>query len=345
MFEYVVFAPNRYPVELDHCGGNPYDIALVSHHWRDIACSTPQLWVILPGNYPQLWGGIVKRSGTLPLRLEWHKKVPETRQDWPPKILEDPSCSGRLQGLNLKPCSRELIRLSRLITPGSSLRHIHMEGEGYDVWDDRRGTRFLTFIQSLPRMTYLGLGGGCVPLFLQGTSAPLTRFSHPNLRRLYLKGLARRVFRFLHLAPLRTLEGLELQVECLKDVFDITCRNPQAVFRDFWAGQGDAPRSLAIFASRSILEITLGQCQHPGREPDSDTNAPLLKFTASGFGEATEDALERLGGVLPLAEVEELVLHNVSLQSSVTECLLRLVPQVKRIVTAGSDAKAAAGVS
>lgn len=226
------------------------------------------------------------------------------------------------------------MRLVRPVVQSSSLQHVHVAGgEEYNVWGDRR--EFLTFIQSLPRMSYLGLEGGCIPLVNPNdtTSPSRARFGHPNLRRLYLKDWAWRVFRFLEFVPLQTLDSLEFQANCTGGVSDIECRNPQRVFQEFWKGRGEAPRSLAVFTSGSVLEIALGQCQTPGH----DANVPLLKFAAAGFKETAQKAWERLSRVLPLGEVKEVV-HNFPPNSSSVNDTLRLVPRASHVI-----AKVAAG--
>jgi hypothetical protein len=98
------------------------------------------------------------------------------------------------------------------------------------------------------------------------------------------------------------------------------------------------PRSLTILWSDYILEITLGQRLIPDHEPEHDANASLLKFTVTGFKESTQRALERLDRTLPLADVEEVILDNVPLNSIHAKRLLRLVPRARRIVATGSRA-------
>jgi len=307
-----MFVAGGYAVQLDRRGGNPYNVTLVSRHWRDVAYSTPQLWVILPGHYPQLWERILKRSGVLPLRIESYKKAPIERQPWPLVILGDPACYDRLQGLRFEWCGSELKGRIRAITPSNSILHVHLDGGNeYDVWGDP--ANFLTFIQGLPHMSYLGLEGGCIPKMTWGSTVPIphTRFSHPNLRCLYLKGWAcQRVSQFLDSIPLQTLERLELHVKCLQDVVEIRCLGLQRVFRDFWEGRRDTPRSPVVVQSEGILEITLRQCQTSGHEPGCNPKGPLLKLTAAGFEGTAQMAWATLAKVMPM-DVEEVVLHSV----------------------------------
>ena len=309
IFEDVVFVPGGYAVQLDRRHGNPYDITLVSRHWRDVGYSAPQLWVILPGHHPQWWDRIIKRSGTLPLRIEWYKKAPIERQPWPLMILADRAFCGRLQGLKLEWCGWVLKNRMRSITPSSSLRHVHLTGGSeYKVWNDRAD--FLDFVQGVPSMSYLGLEGGCIPEMAPNRTVP-TKFSHPSLRWLDLRGWAWRVFQFLEATPLRTLERLELRIKCLQDISEIGCRDPQRVFRDFWEGRREAPRSLTVIPSEGTLEITLRQCKTPGRGPGYSANALLLKLTATGFRETAQMAWKNLVKVMPLEDVEGVTLHDV----------------------------------
>ena len=314
IFEDVVFVPGGYATydQLDRRSGNPYNITLVSRHWRDVAYSTPQLWVILPGHYTQWWDRILKRSGTMPLRIEWYRRAPIERQLWPLRILADPACYSRIQGLKLEWYTHELRGHIRAFTLGYSLQHVHLAGGTvYKVWDDR--TDFLTFIEGLPRMSYLGLEGGCIPEMVSNHTVPTphTRFNHPALRWLYLSGWAWRVFRFLEFVSLQTLERLELHAKCLQDISDIECQNPQSVFQDFWKGRKDAPRSLAFAPSVGILEITFCQCQTTSHEHSYSPNALLLKITATGFQETAQVAWKTLAKVMLLKDAEEVVLHNV----------------------------------
>jgi len=182
-------------------------------------------------------------------------------------------------------------------------------GNEYRVWDDR--AEFLTFIQGLSCMSYLGLEGGCIPEMASNRTVPAahTRFSHPTLRCLFLRGWAWRVFQFLESTPLQTLESLELQARCSQNVSEIACRNPQRVFRDFWGGRREAPRSLAVIPSEGTLEITLRQCQTLDHEPNYNTNPLFLKLTAIGFRETARMAWETLAKVMPL---EESMPHQLS---------------------------------
>ena len=258
IFEDVVFVPGGYAVQLDRRHGNPYNITLVSRHWRDVAHSTPQLWVILPGHYPQLWVPIVKRSGTLPLRIEWYRKTPIELRQWPLIILAGPAYYNRLQRVKLEWYSHVLKGRIRVITSSSSLRHVHLSGGSeYKVWDDRGD--FPRFIQDLPRVSYLGLEGGCIPEMASSRTAPTphTKFTHPTLRWLYLRGWAWRVFQFLESTPVRTLERLELQFKCIHDVSDIECRDPQRVFRGFWEGRKEAPQALEVIPSEGTLGLEI----------------------------------------------------------------------------------------
>ena len=277
----------------------------------------------------------------MPLHLQWLKNVPKSRnhQTWPPEILEDPNCYGRLQGLKLK-LKRcwELKSLAQLIVPSYSLRHVHIaEHGGKQVWDDWR--EFSTFVQGLPHLTYLGLEGNCIPL---GTSSGTTQEwpKHPKLRRVWLKGETSRVFRFLEFAPLRKLESLDFQAECARDVSEVTEQDLQRVFQDFWKGRDVAPRSLALSPSGSNLEIIINQCRAPGGRTECGTNAPLLKLTVTGFNGISRGAWKRLINALPsLPGVEELILRDVRIYNSEAERLLRLAPQTKRIVATGLYAK------
>lgn len=336
IFQRVVLASAVYPAELDLRHGNPYDITLVSRHWRDVAYSTPQLWMVLPGHYPELWEAILERSGSLPLRVEWYKKAPKRPQTWRPEILHDPSCYGRLQVLKLRPrtYSRELKRRAQQVAQHSSLSHIHLEGGATaNVWGEY--AEFLTFVQSLPHMSDLGLEGGCIPLMDSNhVATPRTRFVHPNLRKLYLKGWAWRVLEFLESVPLQALERLELEVKCIGDVSKVRHLDPQEDFRDFWGGRRELPRSIEVFISKSTLQITLGRCQTPGHGQghESDANAPLLKLVTFGSMESARDAWEVLGKVLPLEEVEEVIIHYNESCSSDAEPILQSVPQASRVV-------------
>jgi len=196
IFVNTVFTSYGYPFELDRRHTNPYGVTLVSRYWRDVAYSTPQLWVILPGQHPLLWEKFAKRSGTLPLCLQWHKKAPgfHTHQ-WSLEILNDPSFYGRLQGLKCEfgHHSLRLKGLLQTLTPSSSLQYVHMAGEEkHRMWDDYG--EFLTFIKGLPNMAYLGLGRGCVPSTTPKNTAstPQTvRTSEPSpfvLKRIVLEG-------------------------------------------------------------------------------------------------------------------------------------------------------------
>ena len=121
ILQYVVFAPGEFQVQLDHRGGNPYDVTLVSRYWRDVACSTPQLWVILPGHYPLLWDLIVKRSGTLELRFEWYGRVPKESQIHQGKVF----CSvGRRMFRSLRsPCSASVLSIAPHSTTYHTIAH------------------------------------------------------------------------------------------------------------------------------------------------------------------------------------------------------------------------------
>jgi len=337
IFVFAVFTSHRYPSELDRRRANPYNITLVSRYWRDVAYSTPQLWVILPGQNPRLWERIAKRSGTLPLCLRWHKNAPGFQSHpWSLEIPKDPRFCGRLQGLKCEfgRYNRQLKGLLRTVTPSSSLRHVHMEGEGeYHLWNDYN--EFLTFIQGLPNVTYLGLGRGCIPSIPNSTlSTPQIRFGHPNLRGLYLSESCWKVLRFLaECVPLQTLESLNLEVRCTQGFAEIKRKNRHMVFRDFWEGRKEAPRSLAVSSSQSdssgtTLEIVLGQCQVPGHGSEYGDNTPFLKCIVTGSGEPAGKAWENLVGVLPLADVEEVTLRNFQLDR---EALLLLAPQIERI--------------
>ena len=76
IFKHVFFVSDGYLVRLNRCGGNPYNVALTSRRWKAIVYSTPQLWGILPGNYPQFWEGCLDRSESEPLWLEWDEEAP-----------------------------------------------------------------------------------------------------------------------------------------------------------------------------------------------------------------------------------------------------------------------------
>lgn len=344
IFGYVIFAPGSYPVKLDRSRPHPYNVTLVSRHWRDVAYSTPQLWTVLPGHYPQLWEGIVKRSGILPLHVEWYGKPPQKPQAWPPEVLGDPDCHGRLWGLTLRPCIRGLKSSLGAIVPSSSLQYVHLAGgRDHIMWSDYM--EFLTFIQNLPNMTHLGLEGGCIPLATSAGPAPTlrTRFDHPNLRSLDLKGWAQRVFGFLELVPLPALERLEFQANCVMAISEITHGDPQRVFQDFWGGWKVAPRSLAVVGSGKDLEVVLGQGETPGHEPGSGAGVPLLRLKATGFRETGREAWRALAEVLPLWDIEEMYLHNVRMRRHDAMRLLEWAPQTRYIVVTGPHAKVVVG--
>ena len=216
-----------------------------------------------------------------------------------------------------------------------------MAGDKDNVWSGY--AKFLTFIQGLPQMTYLGLEGGCIPFITPGTAHSQTQFTHPNLRCLHLRGRAQRVFGLLELAPLQTLERLKVQAECTRDILDVTSLSPQRALRDLWGGRREAPSSLVVLSSSvGLQKITLGQCQTPGREPEFGDDVPLLELTVTGFNGTTRTAWKQLIGVLPLADVEEVILH-IPLHSSDAKNIVELVPQANRIIAAGPHAGVVAG--
>jgi hypothetical protein len=338
IFGHVVFTPHGPAFTLDHCGANPYNITLVSQHWKEVAHSTPQLWVVLPGHYPQLWDRISRRSGALPLCLEWHKKTPEIRQIWPPAIIDERSYYRRLQVLKLERCNRDLKSLVLFIGSNSPIRYLHMAGGGggFAVWNDY--AEFLTLIQGLPQMTHLGLEGICIPLpTSDGTaSTSQAQFHHPNLRSLYLKAKAGRISQFLEFVPLQTLERMEFEAEC-QNVSDIVGRSAEGVFRGFWGGRKGAPRSFTALSREGALEIVLGGCLIYGHEPEHRADASLLKFRVAEFNESIEKALEILIRDLPLADVEEIVFHNIPWDAHYARGLFQSVLQAKSIVATGSS--------
>lgn len=338
VFVHAIFASNGHPFELDGSSTNPYDITLVSRHWRDVARSTPQLWVILPGCYRQLWEGLIRRSGALPLCLRYNEEAPrlQASEVWSPKLLGGPERYKRLQGLVVKRYSCDLQRSLDHSTLSPSLRYVHLEGtKGFALWDIHEG--FLPFVQSLPHLVYLGLGGKWIPMGVLNNGGPTSpRFKHPNLRHLWLRGTWSLIW-FLENSPLRIPETLEVHAQCLPDIPRV---EPLiTVFRDFLEGRDEAPRTLSLSSdpSSSVLEIKIDNF---GDRTEYDPTTPTLKLTVSGFREAPLEAWGKLVLALPsLKSVEEVALHRVQLYRPDAEHLLQVVPHTNRVVATGSDAK------
>jgi hypothetical protein len=334
---HAVFVSYQYPFELDPQSSNPYTLSLVSRYWRDVVYSTPQLWVVLPARHPQLWDRISARSGALPLYVQWNNEAPELYRGWirALKVTNGSSILDRLQGLWLNGCGRELKGLVRPIAPNSPLRHLHMVGvdlAGSTIWDGHK--EFLTFLRDLPQLNYLGLGGNCIPPGPLTSAAPAsqTRFEHPNLRHLWLKGRMQGVFRLLEFTPLQTLDSLEIHAR-IGNISEIASQNHQRIFQHFFEGRDKAARSLTLSSSSSVPEITIN---HPDHETECSANTPLFKFAVTKSNGTPPVAWKTLVGTLPLAGIEVLVLHNVRLRSSDVEHLLQFVPQTERIVVTGS---------
>jgi len=313
IFRLVLFVdPDEHPVKLDRSprdegfdSTNPYDVILVSRHWRDVAYATPQSWE-----------DIIKRSKTLPLLLDWHGVRPEGGQPWPLKVLE--GCCGRLRWLEFEFFCHELKGFLKAIPLANSLQDVYLGAWEFTVWDDP--AEFLTFIQGLPQMTSLGLVGGSIPRMAPNGTAlvPHAQLNHQNLRCLYLKSRSWRVFQFLKSVPLQSLKELKLQAHCEQDVAEISGQGPQRVFQEFWEGREEVPRSLTVTmsrdikASKNVLEIVSRQCRPPGHEPNDDVNGPLLKLIASGFEETVQTAWKKLAKALPLEDTEKaIVVQNV----------------------------------
>lgn len=203
-----------------------------------------------------------------------------------------------------------------------------MEGMGLIRWDNH--TEFLPFIQGLPNLVYLGLGGSWVPT----VSTPQPRFEHRNLRHLWLKGLVRKVFQFLEFVPLQTLETLEIHaIGCPRFSQNI----PPDVFRDFLEGRDEALQSLSLSSNPPNYVLEIG---NPDHQTESGSVTPIFKLTVTGFDEAPPEVWGELVRALPpLESVEEVVLYHVQLYSSDAEHLLQLVPHMDRVIATGSDTR------